>query len=203
MIWPQDAPEPRAETGGDLDLGGFDERKGGEQGAHDEGRIDRHLGQDHAPGGIEEIDRRQGKLEGRHQRHVEDSGRAVEKGEGERHQEGRQGNDGIDEARQERCAGEGHEGDDERQDETQQQAAGAGGKRDADRVQDCLAEHRRAEYGPDGFEREAAGVAGERLGDDQGQGIEEAAGENQERRRDPKGAKVEGREPRSTWPWRS
>ena len=37
----------------------IDQREGGEQRAHDEGRVDRDLGEDHAPRRIEEIDRRQ------------------------------------------------------------------------------------------------------------------------------------------------
>ena len=109
--------------------------KAASRGLQHERRIDRHLGEDHAPGGIEEIDRRIGEMERLHQRAVEHAGRAVEEGEGERHQKGRQGDERVDQAGDEGRAGERDEGDDQRQRQAEGEAAGGRGERDLDGVE--------------------------------------------------------------------
>ena len=98
---------PRAKQARDLDLAAVDQRERGEQRAQDERRVDRHLGQDDAPGRIEKVDRRMVKTQARAERAVQDARRAVEEGEGERHQEGRQGDEGVDHPRDKARAGNG------------------------------------------------------------------------------------------------
>ena len=58
MTCAHDAPGPRAKAAGDLDLALVDQREGGEQRPQHERRVDRHFGEDDAPGRIEKIDRR-------------------------------------------------------------------------------------------------------------------------------------------------
>ena len=78
----------------------IDEREGGQQRPQDEGRVDRHFGQDHAPGRVEEVDRRHAQVRSAaDQRAVQHAGRAVEEGEGERDQEGRQRDERVDQPR--------------------------------------------------------------------------------------------------------
>jgi len=82
--------------------------------------------------------------------------------EGERDEEGGEGQERVDEPRDGLRAGEGYEGDDERQEETEDQAAGGGGERQPDRGPQGLAERDGAEDIGVRLEGGAAGAAAAR-----------------------------------------
>src|SRR5579883_3580918 len=180
-----DAERAGAEAARHLDLRGLDEREAREQGPHDEGRIDRDLRENDAPLRIEEIDGRQIEMEKPHQPFVQEPGRAVDESEGERDEEGRQRDEGVDEACQEPRAGERHEGDDEGEDEAEGEASRGRAEGDDDGVVERGSEERGAQHLSEMAERENRRPAGEGLAENEGERVEEEPGEDQQRRADP------------------
>jgi hypothetical protein len=162
-----------------------DEREGGEQRPQDERRINGDLGEDDAPGGVEEVNRRLRDAQRRCQRAVQHAGRSVKEGEGERHQESRQGDESVDQPGDERRAGEWDEREDQRQHYAQRQTSGGRSERDLGGVDERIEEGARVEHRDEDAPIGRVRVVDDRRARNQDRRIEKRQRERDERRSDP------------------
>ena len=171
----------------------IDKREGGEQRPQHERRVDGNLRKDHAPGRIKKVNWRLAQAERLRERSVQHAGRSVEKGEGKRHQEGRQRNESVDQPRHKCRTGKRNERQDQRQRHPQGQATGGGGERDQAGIDERIEKRARVKHGEKAADIDFASVANERRARDQEERIEECEPKDDERRRDPESIEVESR----------
>lgn len=139
---------------------------------------------------IKEVDRRQRQREGFHQPGVEHAGGAVKEGEGQRHQEGRQGDESVDQPGDEAAAWKRHEGKDQRQHQADDQASGRRRDRDRHRVEQRVEEEARMQDADDLGDIGDAAVVEEGLAYNQRQRVEEQQCQQGRRRHDPQPARL-------------